>query len=138
MPGQQQGTTSERYMRAFSASLAACTAHVSRAYTKFRFRYVDAEPVPVLLTALFCWQVQAYGKCIAARLPEVRTGTISLVLLRYKFLLQLDPFMPPCLMLWRQERLTAVAVLKCPFVSSLSHVQPGMCADREELLSSGI
>lgn len=42
MPGQQQGTTSERYMRAFAASLAACSV-----------------------------QAQAYGKCIASRLPEV-------------------------------------------------------------------
>lgn len=41
MPGHQ-GTTSERYMRAFAASLAACSA-----------------------------QAHAYGKCIATRLPEV-------------------------------------------------------------------
>jgi hypothetical protein len=33
MPGLQQGTTSERYMRAFAASLAACSVQVKKPLT---------------------------------------------------------------------------------------------------------
>uniref|UniRef100_A0A383VH70 CHCH domain-containing protein n=1 Tax=Tetradesmus obliquus TaxID=3088 RepID=A0A383VH70_TETOB len=47
MPPQQNaaGTNSDRYMRAFASSLAACSA-----------------------------QAQAYGKCLSDRLPEVEKG----------------------------------------------------------------